>query len=61
MTVIVEEPYDCPHCGEPNLVVVDTSQGEQEFIEDCTVCCRPIEIRVHAAPGRVDALDIAAG
>jgi hypothetical protein len=36
----------CPYCGEPNEVVVDTSVWRQEYIEDCTVCCRPILLRI---------------
>lgn len=39
--------YTCPSCGEPILVVVDPSAGdEQEYTEDCPVCCRPNVLRV---------------
>jgi hypothetical protein len=37
---------DCPYCGESIEFGVDTSAGEQSYIEDCSVCCRPIEVRV---------------
>jgi transcription elongation factor Elf1 len=36
--------FDCPHCGERISMVLDTSVG-QRYIEDCEVCCRPIEVR----------------
>ena len=36
----------CPYCGETIAVAVDDSAGEQAYIEDCQVCCRPIEIAV---------------
>ncbi|CAN5597028.1 CPXCG motif-containing cysteine-rich protein [soil metagenome] len=36
----------CPYCGERIAVAVDDSAGEQAYIEDCQVCCRPIEISV---------------
>lgn len=36
----------CPYCGERNEVVVDTSVPQQEYIEDCFVCCRPMVITV---------------
>lgn len=37
----------CPHCGEPIEVEVDASAGRhQSFIEDCWVCCRPIQFEV---------------
>ena len=34
----------CPYCGEPLALWVDRSAGEQRYIEDCAVCCRPIEL-----------------
>lgn len=37
----------CPYCGEPIELQVDTSAGDQDYIEDCFVCCRPIQVRVH--------------
>lgn len=41
---------DCPYCGEQFETIVDISGGDQRYIEDCPVCCRPIEFQV-----RVDA------
>lgn len=37
-----EIEIDCPYCGEPLDVRVDTSSGPQQYYEDCAVCCRPI-------------------
>lgn len=37
---------DCPYCGEAIELVVDPSLTEQEYIEDCEVCCRPINLVV---------------
>ena len=34
----------CPYCGESYETVVDLSAGSQRYIEDCAICCRPIEI-----------------
>jgi hypothetical protein len=36
----------CPYCGESYETVVDLSAGSQRYIEDCAVCCRPIDIAV---------------
>ncbi len=36
----------CPYCGERVEVVVDCSIEFQEYVEDCSVCCRPIELGV---------------
>lgn len=40
-------PVSCPYCGERIEVAVDASAGEQDYVEDCQVCCRPISLRVH--------------
>lgn len=39
----------CPYCGEPIDIMVDTSIDNQQYIEDCSVCCRPIELEVIVA------------
>jgi hypothetical protein len=36
----------CPYCGECFETRVDLSGGEQNYIEDCPVCCRPIEFHL---------------
>ncbi len=38
----------CPYCGETFETGVDASGGNQEYIEDCQVCCRPIVFRLVA-------------
>jgi len=47
--VIREHGFDCPYCGEPITMLLDLSEnGEQDYIEDCEVCCRPIRVRLEA-------------
>jgi transcription elongation factor Elf1 len=37
--------YSCPYCGEESVTSVDLSAGLlQRYIEDCQVCCRPMEL-----------------
>lgn len=36
----------CPYCGERFEILVDDSAGAQQYIEDCQVCCSPINIAV---------------
>ena len=36
----------CPYYGEPIEILVDGSVESQHYIEDCQVCCRPIEVAV---------------
>lgn len=36
----------CPYCGESIEILIDASAGDQRYIEDCQVCCRPIALSV---------------
>jgi hypothetical protein len=36
----------CPWCGERLDTHVDLTEGERTYIEDCQVCCRPMELSV---------------
>jgi hypothetical protein len=45
LTAETERIY-CPYCGERIEVLVDASITRQCYIEDCSVCCRPIELAV---------------
>ena len=44
MSELIEQRILCPYCNEAITVLVDTSVDYQEYIEDCQVCCRPIEM-----------------
>ena len=42
-----EASYVCDSCGEAIVFPIDLSAGsEQEYVEDCPVCCNPNVIRV---------------
>ena len=41
----MEHFFACPYCGERISMVLDTSVKGQTYVEDCEVCCRPIEVR----------------
>jgi len=44
--------YICPWCGQGNETTADPSQGaEQRYVEDCQVCCRPLELHVRISDG----------
>jgi hypothetical protein len=37
----------CPYCGEAVEITLDPGSGsDQEYVEDCEVCCRPWRVRV---------------
>jgi hypothetical protein len=43
----VEARCACPYCGEEIELYVDGGGGRmQRYVEDCSVCCRPIEVSV---------------
>jgi len=45
--LIMEEHYfTCPYCWEQISMLMDDSVTNQEYIEDCEVCCNPIQIKV---------------
>ncbi len=40
----------CPYCGESCVIALDPGSGEeQDYVEDCQVCCQPW--RVHVSYG----------
>ncbi len=42
-----EANYTCQNCGEEIVVPIDLSEGsEQQYVEDCPVCCHPHVIHV---------------
>ena len=44
----IEHFFTCPYCWQEISFVLDLSVEDQNYIEDCEVCCRPIQI-VYAA------------
>ena len=50
MAELSEQTIGCPYCGESISILVDDTLPEQRYVEDCQVCCRPIELDVAVAP-----------
>jgi transposase-like protein len=52
----METSVACPYCGEENLIVIDTSGGrQQQYVEDCQVCCKPWQVVVTTdSDGEID-------
>ena len=40
----MEHTFTCPSCGEKISMVLDLSVSRHTYIEDCEVCCTPVEI-----------------
>lgn len=45
--MLESEDFSCPYCGERVSALLDLSAGDQQYIEDCSVCCRPIVFALH--------------
>jgi hypothetical protein len=39
-----EAQITCPFCWEVLTILLDLSLPDQDYIEDCQVCCQPIRI-----------------
>lgn len=46
MFTLEECTIQCPHCGEYVTVLVDCSVPQQDCVEDCQVCCAPIQLAI---------------
>jgi hypothetical protein len=41
----------CPYCGELNEIALDPGGGrQQEYVEDCQICCQPWRVVVTYLP-----------
>lgn len=40
----MEHFFQCPYCWEEISMILDASIRNQTYIEDCEVCCNPIEV-----------------
>jgi hypothetical protein len=45
-TAAAFQSIQCPYCGERFETLVDTATGSATYIEDCQICCQPIEFEL---------------
>ena len=45
---IYSTEIQCPYCWETIEVQVDDCGEDQQYIEDCQVCCRPINFKIYS-------------
>ena len=46
MNQLTEKSVSCPYCGEMINILIDPADLNQQYIEDCQVCCQPINFLV---------------
>lgn len=50
----IEKFFRCPYCHQKISMLLDASlEDTQVYIEDCEVCCRPIQITYSVAEGQI--------
>lgn len=58
MELIQQQTVSCPYCGEYIQILLDCSVPDQEYIEDCQVCCRPITITLSLSDEQITELSV---
>jgi transcription elongation factor Elf1 len=43
---MLEHFFQCPYCWETISMLIDVSEYQQKYIEDCEVCCNPIQLEI---------------
>ncbi|WNH11147.1 CPXCG motif-containing cysteine-rich protein [Thalassobellus suaedae] len=43
---MLEKFFTCPYCWESISMLLDNSIPEQSYIEDCEICCNPIQVTI---------------
>ena len=51
----------CPFCAQNIEVLIDMSVTSQNYLEDCSVCCRPIQFEVTIQNGELEWVDLQKG
>jgi transcription elongation factor Elf1 len=50
----IEKFFRCPFCHQKISMILDVSvEDTQSYIEDCEVCCRPIQITYGVENGKI--------
>ena len=50
--------FMCPYCGSSISMLFETFHGGQDYIEDCEVCCRPIEVSYQISAGEMENVQV---
>lgn len=54
---MIEYYFSCPYCFESGLKLIDFTIRSQNFIEDCEVCCNPIDFNIELQDGTIISFD----
>lgn len=45
--------FTCPYCWQEISFILDLSESEQEYIEDCEICCNPVKVSFTTEEGEI--------
>ncbi|TXE12523.1 CPXCG motif-containing cysteine-rich protein [Algoriphagus aquimarinus] len=54
---MLEHFFQCPYCLADITMLIYPSISSQQYIEDCEVCCNPIDIRVDIEEGEISSFE----
>jgi transcription elongation factor Elf1 len=54
---VIEHPFTCPYCWESITMLLDLTVADQNYVEDCEVCCNPINLRFRTEQGEIAVFD----
>ena len=60
MEQLQETDISCPYCGETITIMVESSLEEQQYFEDCQVCCKPMAVCVQVALNGTSVVEVKA-
>lgn len=52
-----EHFFQCPYCWESISMLIDISQAKQSYIEDCEVCCNPIQLNISTENNEISSFE----
>ena len=55
---MLEHFFQCPYCWEDISMLLDTSVPRQIYVEDCEICCNPIEISVSFSDNELTGFEV---
>lgn len=56
---MIEHFFNCPNCFAEISMLIDPSVPQQQYVEDCEVCCNPLQIQVTIENGEIESFDAA--
>lgn len=55
---LLDRKIGCPYCGETMEIVLDLSAGSQSYVEDCQVCCQPMQVSFAAEDDELQSIQV---